>query len=118
MDGWVAAAWVMTVGGSASVLWSSLATKPISMIYERAEKVDMRLVLSIGSGCLAGVMAYVSVSYGFSAISTKGIVFCISFVTGALLVYIHNRRPKAKWMSDYLMTISMLVAMIAACIIF
>lgn len=118
VDGWVAAAWVMTVGGSASVLWSSLATKPISMIYERAEKVDMRLVLSIGSGCLAGVMAYVSVSYGFSAISTKGIVFCISFATGALLVYIHNRRPKAKWMSDYLMTISMLVAMIAACIIF
>ena len=39
--GWVAAAWVMTIGGSACVLWSSLAIKPISMIYEKAEKVDI-----------------------------------------------------------------------------
>lgn len=116
--GWVAAAWVMTIGGSACVLWSSLAIKPISMIYEKAEKVDMKLVLSIGSGCLAGVMAYVSVSYGFSAMSTKGIVFCISFAIGAILVFIHNKRPKARWLSDYLMTISMLVAMAAACFIF
>ena len=116
--GWVAAAWVMTIGGSACVLWSSLAIKPISMLYEKAEKIDMKLVLSIGAGCLAGVMAYVSVSYGFSAMSTKGVVFCISFAVGALLVWIHNKRPKAKWLSDYLMTISMLVAMAAACIIF
>lgn len=116
--GWVAAAWVMTVGGSACVLWSSLAIKPISLIYEKAEKIDMKLVLSIGSGCLAGVMAYVSVSYGFSAMSTKGVVFCISFAVGAILVYIHNKRPKSKWLSDYLMTISMVAAMAAACFIF
>jgi len=116
--GWVAAAWVMTVGGSACVLWSSLAIKPVSMIYEKAEKIDLKLVLTIGSGCLAGVMAYVSVSYGFSAMSTKGVVFCISFAVGALLVFLHNKMPKAKWMSDYLMTISMVIAMIAACIIF
>ncbi len=116
--GWVAAAWVMTVGGSACILWSSLAIKPISMIYEKAEKIDMKLVLSIGSGCLAGVMAYVSVSYGFSAMSTNGVVFCISFAVGAILVYIHNRRPKSKWLSDYLMTISMVAAMAAACFIF
>ncbi len=116
--GWIAAAWVMTVGGSACVLWSSITIKPISMIYEKAEKIDMRLVLSIGAGCLAGVMAYVSVSYGFSAMSTKGVVFGISFAVGALLVILHNKMPKAKWMSDYLMTISMLVAMAAACLIF
>ena len=117
-NGWVAAAWVMTIGGSACVLWSSLAIKPISMIYEKAEKIDMKLVLTIGSGCLAGVMAYVSVSYGFSAMSTKGVVFCISFAVGAILVILHNKMPKAKWMTDYLMTISMLIAMAAACFIF
>lgn len=117
-NGWVAAAWVMTIGGSACVLWSSLAIKPISMIYEKAEKIDMKLVLTIGSGCLAGVMAYVSVSYGFSAMSTKGVVFCISFAVGAILVILHNKMPKAKWMTDYLMTISMLIAMTAACFIF
>lgn len=118
VNGWIAAAWVMTVGGSACVLWSSLAIKPISMIYEKAEKVDMRLVLAIGSGCLAGVMAYVSVSYGFSAMPTKGGVFLISFAVGALLVYLYNKKPNLKWLSDYLMTISMLIAMVAACIIF
>lgn len=118
VNGWIAAAWVMTVGGSACVLWSSLAIKPISMIYEKAEKVDMRLVLAIGSGCLAGVMAYVSVSYGFSAMPTKGVVFLISFAVGALLVYLYNKKPNLKWLSDYLMTISMLIAMVAACIIF
>ena len=63
-------------------------------------------------------MAYVSVSYGFSAMSTKGVVFGISFAVGALMVWIHNKRPKANWLSDYLMTISMVVAMVAACIIF
>ena len=78
----------------------------------------MRLVLAIGSGCLAGVMAYVSVSYGFSAMSTKGVVFCISFAVGALLVYLHHKKPNLKWLSDYLMTISMLIAMAAACLIF
>ena len=94
--GWVAAAWVMTIGGSACVLWSSLAIKPISMLYEKAEKIDMKLVLSIGAGCLAGVMAYVSVSYGFSAMSTKGVVFCISFAVGALLVWIHNKKTEGQ----------------------
>ena len=118
VDGWIAAAWVMTIGGSACVLWSSLAIKPISMIYEKAEKIDMKLVLSIGSGCMAGIMAYVSVSYGFSAMSTKGVVFCISFSVGALLVYLYNKKPKFKKLSDYVMTISMVVAMIAACFIF
>lgn len=116
--GWIAAAWVMTIGGSACVLWSSITIKPISMIYEKAEKIDMRLVLSIGAGCLAGVMAYVSVSYGFSAMSTKGVVFLVSFAVGALLVFLHHKLPKAKWLSDYLMTISMLVAMAVACLIF
>lgn len=78
----------------------------------------MKLVLSIGSGCMAGIMAYVSVSYGFSAMSTKGVVFCISFAVGALLVYLYNKKPKFKKLSDYVMTISMVVAMVAACFIF
>lgn len=117
-NGWIAAAWVMTVGGSACVLWSSLAIKPISMLYEKAEKIDMKLVLTLGGGCLAGIMAYVSVSYGFSDISTKGVVFGISFAVGALLVFLHNKMPEKKWLSDQLMTISMLVAMAAACFIF
>lgn len=117
-QGWIAALWVMTVGGSCCILWSSLAIKPISMIYEKAEKINIKLVLALGNGCLVGIMAYVSVSYGFSAMSTKGVVFGISFVTGAVLVYLQKKLPKVKWLSDYVMTLSMLAAMGAACVIF
>lgn len=116
--GWIAAAWVMTVGGSISVLWSILAIRPISLAYAKAEAVDVGLVMAIGSGCLLGIMGYVSVTNGWGAMSTKGVVFAISFACGALLKLIQSKCKGAKWLSDYLMAISMLVAMVAACIIF
>lgn len=118
VKGWVAAAWVMTVGGSISVLWSILAIRPIASAYKKAESMDVGLVMAIGTGCLIGIMAYVSVSNGWGAMSTKGIVFTVSFVCGAILKLVQMKCPGAKWLSDYLMAISMLVAMIAACIIF
>ena len=108
----------MTIGGSVCILWSAFAIKPISMLYEKAEKINIKLVLAVGSGCLVGVMSYVSVSYGFSAMSTKGVVFCISFAVGAFLMLVANKVEKAKWLTDYIMTISMLAAMAAACVIF
>lgn len=117
-NGWVSALWVMTAGGAICILWSALAIKPIFMIYEKAEKFDIRLVLALGSGCLTGIMAYVSVSYGFSAISTKGVVFGISFMVGALLVILKNKVAACKGIGDYIMTISMLAAMAAACLLF
>lgn len=116
--GWVSAVWVMTVGGSVSVLWSILAIRPISAAYKKAEKIDVKLVLAIGSGCLIGIMAYVSVGYGWGTMSTKGVVFTISFLCGAVLILIQKKCQKAKWLSDYLMAISMLAAMAAACMIF
>ena len=119
IEGWIVAAWVMTVGGSACVLWSSLAIKPISMMYEKLEeKMDKKFVYAVGAGALAGIMAFVTVSFGLSDISGKGVVFGISFLTGALLVYIHKQYPAKKWIGEYMMTISMLVAMVAACIVF
>ena len=115
--GWVAAAWVMTVGGSACVLWAICAIKPISVLYGKAEKIDMKLVMAIGTGCLVGVMAYASVAYGLGSMSNRGIVFLISFACGALLVFVQKKRPAATWISDFLMAGSMLVAMAAACVI-
>lgn len=116
--GWIAAVWVMTVGGSLCVLWSTIMIRPIASLYNRAEKVDMKLVLAIGGGCLAGVMAYVSVAYGFGDMSTQGVVFLISFAAGAVLVILHKKFKKLKWLSDYIMAISMIIGMAAACIIF
>ena len=117
-EGWISALWVMTVGGSVCILWSALAIRPVSRIYEQAEKFDVKLVLAVGAGCLAGIMAYVSVAYGFSAPSTKGVVFTMSFLTGALLVGLIRRFPEKTWISDYVMTVSMIAGMAAACMIF
>ena len=50
--------------------------------------------------------------------STKGVVFCISFAVGAFLMLVANKVEKAKWLTDYIMTISMLAAIAAACDIF
>ena len=117
-EGWISALWVMTVGGSVCILWSSLAIKPISMLYERAGQINIRLVLAIGSGCLAGIMGYVSVAYGLSAPSTKGVVFGISFLIGGIMSLLIKKVPKASRMSDYIMTLSMIGAMAAACFLF
>lgn len=119
IKGWITAVWVMTVGGSACVLWSSLAIKPVSMMYEKLEeKMDKRFINALGGGALAGTMAFVTVAFGLSAISTKGVVFGLSFLCGALLVAFQKKFPTIKWINEYLMTISMLAAMIGACLIF
>ncbi|MDO4559758.1 MAG: DUF5058 family protein [bacterium] len=119
IKGWIAASWVMMCGGSLSVLWSSCMFKPISLMYQTIErKYDMKMVLALGTGCMFGVMSYMSVTNGLSAVSTKGVVFGISFVCGALLVWLRKKNPSKKWITDCLMGISMFVAMVAACFIF
>lgn len=119
IKGWIAAAWVMTVGGSACILWSSLAIKPISMLYEKIEaKMDMRFVYALGGGALAGIMSYVTVAYGLSSMNTKGVVFGISFICGSFLVLIQRKFPAKKWIGEYLMAICMITAMASACLIF
>ena len=42
----------------------------------------------------------------------------VGYGTGALLMLVSNKVEKAKWLTDYIMTISMLAAMAAACVIF
>jgi hypothetical protein len=113
---WTSAAWSMAVGGCACVLWSVFATKPVSMIYEQAEKFDVGFVLAVGAGCMAGVMAYISTSYGFSGIS-KGIVFMASFMLSAIIMQIQKRWPSQRWLGDFNMAISMVFAMIVACVV-
>ena len=113
---WAAAAWAMAFGGCACVFWSVIATKPISMIYEQAEKFDIGLVLAIGAGCMAGVMAYVSTSYGFSG-KSKGIVFMSSFILSTIIMQVQKRFPGQRWLGDFNMAISMVFAMIVACVV-
>ena len=118
ISGWTAAAWVMTIGGSVYVIGAILTIKPVSKLYNKAQQIDLGLVAALGTGCLIGIMGFVSVAYGLGAMDTKGIVFLISFAVGAVVVFIHHKCPKNKWLMDFCMSISMVIAMTAACFIF
>lgn len=118
INGWIAAAWVMTIGGSLYVLGAVIFIRPVNKLYGKAQSFDMGLVTAIGTGCLMGIMGFVSVAYGLGSFSTKGIVFLISFAVGAVIVFIHHKCPRIKWLMDFCMAISMVIAMAAACFIF
>ena len=115
--GWIAACWVMNLGNSSSLVWSTIAIKPICSLYGAAEKFDIKLVLAIGAGCLCGIMGYSVVSMGLSAMSTKGIVYLPSFALGTAMTLLAKKNPKFKWMNEWLMAICMIFGMILAMII-
>lgn len=115
--GWIAACWAMSIGGSSNILWSTVAIKPISKLYGAAEKLDTRLILCLGTGCLVGCMGHAAVSFGFSKLATKGIVFLSSFALGAILMFVAKKFPKQKWINDFLMAICMIFGMVIACIV-
>lgn len=116
--GWVAACWVMSLANSTSLVWSILAIRPISKMYNAASKFDIKLVLTIGFGCLAGVMAYSTIAWGFTSMSTNGIIFFSSFGLSAILSFVQKKMPKQKWIGDFQMAICMLFGMVLACILF
>ena len=115
---WIAAVWTMTFGASMCIVWSIVAVKPISLVYDQIEKFDIKLVLAVGAGCMAGIMAYASTINGFSAMSTKGIVFLFSFACSVGFMILHKKIPKLKWLKEFNMALSMIFGMILACIIF
>ncbi len=115
--GWIAAVWCMTIGGSTSILWSALAIKPISKLYSMAEKINVELILVLGTGCLIGVMGYFTVNFGLGSIKDNGIVFMSSFITGAIMLFLGNKYPKKTWIRDFLMSASLIVGMVVACIV-
>ncbi len=117
--GWVAACWVMSLGNSTSLMWATLAIKPISKMYNAAGKFDIRLVLCLGAGCLAGVMAYSTVAWGFSDVSTNGVIFAGSFLLSVVISFVHKRfLSKQAWIADFQMAICMIFGMVLACMMF
>lgn len=115
---WTAAAWTMSFGASTCVLWSVFATRPAAMIYDQIERFDIGLVLAVGAGCMAGVLAYTSTRHGFSAMATKGVVFCSSFAFSVLFMLFVRKFPKQKWLGDFNMALSMIFGMVIASVAF
>jgi len=116
--GWVSAVYVACLAASTCCIWTVIANKPISKIFEKAEKFDVRLVTVIGVGCLMGVMAYATVNFGLGTISTKGVIFLASFLLGAILVWISNSKPNLTWLGEFTMPFCLVFGMAVACVIF
>lgn len=114
--GWITACWFMSIAGSSSVIWSILAIRPIDKLFHIAEKINLKLILTLGTGCMVGIMAYCTYAYGLIAIDSYGIIFGISFLTGIILI-VFSKKLKIKWLSEYTMPICMVLGMIAACIL-
>lgn len=118
IKGWIAAAYIMCFSQTCAVIFSVIFNKPIAKLYEGGKTINSRFPTVIGTGCLLGVMAYATVNFGLGAISTNGIIFGISFLVGAVMVYLASKMPDKKWIKDSLMGVAMIIAMIAACVIF
>ena len=118
VKGWIAAAYVMCFAQTTAVIFNVIFTKPISKLYEGGKTADTRLPLAIGTGCLLGVMGYATINFGLGAINTKGVIFGVSFLVGALMVVLAKKMPKQTWVKDALMAVAMVIAMLVAVIIF
>lgn len=117
INGWIAAAYIMCFSQTCAVIFSVIFNKPIAKLYEGGKTINTKLPTVIGTGCVLGVMGYATINFGLGAISTNGIVFGVSFLVGAILVFAGNKFPAQKWIKDSLMAISMLAAMVVACIV-
>ena len=63
-------------------------------------------------------MGYATINFGLGAINTKGVIFGVSFLVGALMVVLAKKMPKQTWVKDALMAVAMVIAMLVAVIIF
>lgn len=114
---WVAAAWVCTIAGVTNIIWSIVAFKPCDMAFNKmSNKVNLKWVSMLGVCSIMGIMGYLSVSE--TRIVEKRYIFLISFVTSFLIATLIKKCPKLKKLKDWNLSISMVIGMIVACLVY
>ena len=96
-NGWIAALWVMTIGGSVCILWSAFAIKPISMLYEKAEKINIKLIgLPVAASLIYGIWPdFGELWPGFVAV----VLFMAPYLPSETIGYMSVMGPGALYLS-------------------
>ncbi|MEL7647113.1 MAG: DUF5058 family protein [Sedimentibacter sp.] len=111
-----AAIWVMSIGGSVATLVTLCILRPITLAYDKFKASNIKLITIIGLCCLTGVLGSVTADYGTRSVM-GGIVISISAISAFVLITIAKKFPKLKWLNDFYLALSMIIAMAGAIII-
>lgn len=117
ISAWVAAAWVCTIAGITNIIWMAIACKPCDVAFNKMTgKVDMKWIGILGTCAIMGIMGYLSVTETKNG--NKRLIFLISFVCSFLISLLIKKVPKLKKLKDWNLSISLIVGMLAACLIY
>lgn len=117
IDAWIAAAWVCTIAGVTNLIWMIIVCRPCDKAFNAmSSKVDMKWVNILGTCAIMGIMGYLSVSETKKA--NNRLIFLISFAASFILTMLIKKVPALKKLKDWNLSISLIIGMIAACIIF
>ena len=117
VNAWVAAAWVTTIAGISNIIWMAFACKPCDLAFNKMTgKVDLKWVGILGTSAIMGIMGYLSISE--TRKPNNRTIFLISFAASFIISMLIKYVPALKKLKDWNLSISLVVGMIAACIIF
>lgn len=111
-----AAIWVMTIGGSAATLVTLCILRPITLAYDKFRKSNVKMITIIGLCSLTGVLGSVCAEQSTKS-AIGGIVMIISAISALIIITIAKKFPRFKWLNDFYLALSMIIAMAGAIII-
>ncbi len=114
---WIAVAWVCTIAGITNIIWMSLACKPCDLAFNKMSgKVDLKWINILGVSAIMGIMGYLAIRETRGAANRN--IFLVSFITSYLISLIIKYVPALKKLKDWNLSISLVVGMAAACIVY
>lgn len=117
INAWVAAAWVCTIAGISNIIWMAFACKPCDLAFNKMTgKVDMKWINILGICAIMGIMGYLAVTETTNP--QKRSIFLVSFVCSFLITQLIKHVPPLKKLKDWNLSISLIVGMFAACLMY
>lgn len=109
----VSAIWVMSLGNTSGSFIAFTIIRPICATYERFTKGSLEKITLISVCCLAGVISFISVANCIKSLPII-IVSACSFISAIFMAWLSKKDTKYRKITDYNLSISMVVGMIVA----